>query len=280
MSSPDHRLFPDGPASALAVPRRPRALDAGLTFWLAIFTASAFSTNLGDFWVDGLELNRPSSFASLVSVCVAAIWADSRLGRRTEVFYWTAIVALRAAATNLADFLTHDLAVSYPFAAVILGGGAVLAGRFTWPGSDGRSPVVDRWYWTAMLAAGVFGTVGGRLGLAYHGPLRGCRLAFVVACRHTCGGLAVLPGCNHRVLVRGAGRALCGDAGGRCARKPACGGPRPAARDGLHGNRVPDDVAFAPRCRRAVTLRRQRSTLTPPRFMAWATQARSRGWAT
>lgn len=128
-----------------------------------MFTASAFGTNIGDFWVDGLALNRPSSFASLVSVCVIAIWADSRLGRRSEVFYWIAIVALRAAATNLADFLTHDLAVSYPLAVVILGGVAILAGRFTWPGSDGRSPVVDRWYWTAMLAAGVFGTVGGDL---------------------------------------------------------------------------------------------------------------------
>ena len=70
---------------------------------------------------------------------------------------------MRAAATNLADFLTHDLAVGYPLATAVLGGGALLAGRFTWIGSGDRSPMVDRWYWTAMLAAGVFGTVGGDL---------------------------------------------------------------------------------------------------------------------
>lgn len=162
MSFSDHRHRSSGPAEGLAATSRPRALDAGLTFWLAMFMASAFGTNLGDFWVDGLALDRLSSFASLASVCVAAIWGDSRLGRRTEGFYWIAIVALRAAATNLADFLTHDLGVSYPLAIVILGGATLLAGRFTRPGSGG-SPVIDRWYWAAMLAAGVFGTAAGDL---------------------------------------------------------------------------------------------------------------------
>lgn len=161
MSFPDQRLLPGGPADALAAPLRPRALDTGPTFWLAMFAASAFGTNLGDFWVDGLALDRPSSFAVLASVCLVAVWGDARLGRRTEAFYWVAIVALRAAATNLADFMTHDLAASYLLALVVLGGATLLAGRLTRPGLDGRSPVIDRWYWAAMLAAGVFGTVGG-----------------------------------------------------------------------------------------------------------------------
>ena len=76
-----------------------------------MFAASAFGTNLGDFWADGLALGQLGSFASLASVCAVAVWGDSRAGGRTEVFYWIAIMALRAAATNLADFLTHDLAV-------------------------------------------------------------------------------------------------------------------------------------------------------------------------
>jgi hypothetical protein len=44
---------------------------------------------------------------------IVPIQRRRRLGLRSDVCYWIAVVALRAAATNLADFLTHDLGLSY-----------------------------------------------------------------------------------------------------------------------------------------------------------------------
>ncbi len=152
---PSHQPFSAAP---------PRSLDTGLAFWCVMFLASAFGTNLGDFWVDGLALSRPVSFASLVIVCGLAIWGDRRLGLQTELCYWIAVVALRAAATNLADFLTHDLGLSYVLTTSALGAAGLLAGYKTRPSARCvGSPLIDGRYWIAMLLAGLFGTVGGDL---------------------------------------------------------------------------------------------------------------------
>lgn len=90
-----------------------RAFNASPPYWFAMFAASALGTNLGDFWVDWLYHDRPTSFASLAVICVVSIWADRRYAARSDVAYWVAIVALRAAATNVADYMTHDLALCY-----------------------------------------------------------------------------------------------------------------------------------------------------------------------
>jgi uncharacterized membrane-anchored protein len=71
---------------------------------------------------------------------------------------------MRAAATNLADILTHDLALSYVLASVLLGILTLIAARFTDPDfSRSGSPRVDGAYWTAIFIASVFGTVAGDL---------------------------------------------------------------------------------------------------------------------
>jgi uncharacterized membrane-anchored protein len=59
--------------------------------------------------------------------------------------------------------LTHDLSLSYPLVALALGALTLLAARFTQVRAGSDSPLVDGWYWVAMLLAGVFGTVGGDL---------------------------------------------------------------------------------------------------------------------
>lgn len=149
---------------AAPAPTPCRALPAGWTYWLSMFAASVLGTNLGDFWVDGLALGRPTSFASLAAICGLAIWADRHTAGRTEAYYWIAIVALRAAATNLGDTLTHDLRLGYLAVTLVLGALALLAARATRPPQPGAgSPVVDGWYWVAMLVAGIFGTTGGDL---------------------------------------------------------------------------------------------------------------------
>jgi uncharacterized membrane-anchored protein len=157
------------PSSAMALPvqngRAFRALQTGPLFWLAMLAASALGTNLGDVFAGRLGLPGAVGFGLLVASSVLAITGDWKAGRRTELYYWTAIVVLRGAATNVADFLTEDLRLGFAPVMAVLAVATLLAGARTRAGAGTRvaSPVIDGWYWTAMLVAGVFGTVGGDL---------------------------------------------------------------------------------------------------------------------
>jgi uncharacterized membrane-anchored protein len=206
-----------------------RAMDAAWPFWLAMFAASCLGTNLGDFWADAVD-GRWLSFASLCAVSACAVWADRRHWPRTEAPYWIAIVALRAAATNVADFLTHDLGFSYPVCSAALLALTVAAGMATRMGAA-ASPLIDLRYWLAMLAAGLFGTVAGdmadhALGLAGGALLCCAALAGLLLLRRRqagaawllywgavlaerCGGTSVGDSiASHRMVGLGAGRAM------------------------------------------------------------------------
>ena len=164
-----------------------RRLDAAALYWAAMFAASAFGTNLGDFWVDDVGLSRIPGFASLALLCVFATVAHARFGARTLAAYWVAIVCLRAAATNLADFLTHDLGAGFALCSLVLCVATVAAGVVTRRDSARPSiPLVDARYWIAMLLAGVFGTVAGdwashTLGLEHAAIVLGLLLLIAVA---------------------------------------------------------------------------------------------------
>jgi uncharacterized membrane-anchored protein len=139
-----------------------RALEPSPSFWFAMLAASALGTNLGDFWADTLSLGLAASFASLAVIAALLIWGDRVMGRRTELFYWLAIVILRAVATNVGDFLTDDLSVKYIVSTLALGAATLVAGAFTVPvAPNDRSPRIDLRYWGAMFLGGAFGTVGG-----------------------------------------------------------------------------------------------------------------------
>lgn len=124
---------------------------------------------------------------------------------------------MRAAATNLADIITHDLTFGYGLASVLLGVLTLIAARFTDPDfSRSGSPRVDGTYWTAMFIAGVFGTVAGDLihhsiGL-YNASAALCfALAGLILIREVRAPVsmaALLDYCN--------GRTLCRHRGGRC----------------------------------------------------------------
>ena len=144
----------------LSRPLPPRAMDVTYAYWFAMLAASAFGTNLGDLWADILFPGRFSSLASLLAICAVVVWYDRRSAARTEAGYWVAIVAMRAAATNLADIITHDLAMNYVLASALLAGLTLVAARFTHP-VRGGSPLVDSAYWVTMFIAGLFGTVAG-----------------------------------------------------------------------------------------------------------------------
>ena len=141
-----------------------RSMATTRRYWLAMLIASALGTNLGDLWSEVLLPGRCISLATLLALCVAAVAYDHRAAARNETGYWVAIVAMRAAATNLADILTHDLALGYVLVSILLAILTLIAARFTNPDpSRAGSPLVDDIYWSAMFAAGLFGTVAGDL---------------------------------------------------------------------------------------------------------------------
>lgn len=139
-----------------------RTLRPTASFWFSMLAASALGTNLGDFWADALALGLWPAFAAMAALSLAAIACDLRFGRGAEVFFWIAIVVLRAAATNIADFLTHELAVGFlPAMAVVATATLALAPFATRESSRSVSPAIDPLYWATMFMAGIFGTLGG-----------------------------------------------------------------------------------------------------------------------
>jgi uncharacterized membrane-anchored protein len=144
-----------------------------------MYAASALGTNLGDFWADALGLGLATSFASLAALSLALLLCDRRWGREREVFFWLAIVVLRASATNVGDFLTDDLAIARPVSGLAFGAATLAAG---WATQGVGSPRIDARYWFAMFLGGVFGTIGGDF--VSHGiglPLAAAALAGLLA---------------------------------------------------------------------------------------------------
>jgi uncharacterized membrane-anchored protein len=91
-----------------------------------------------------------------------------------EIYYWLAIVVARAAATDLADFATHQIKLDYLLVTgglaallivVLLVGRAAGAATIEYEerpdGCYNNIPVPNVTYWAAMVVAGLLGTVSG-----------------------------------------------------------------------------------------------------------------------
>ncbi|MBV9970387.1 MAG: hypothetical protein JO228_10410, partial [Xanthobacteraceae bacterium] len=145
------------------------AIDAG--YWAAIVAASICGTNTGDLAAGPLGMGHVGGLLPLGAIFLAIVWAEKMLDWTTVAFYWSAIIVLRTMATNIADFGTHDLKLSYPvfvlliiaFMAVLIWADRFRAGRPAAPvrGAEPRLPTVDFNYWIIMLSAGVLGTALG-----------------------------------------------------------------------------------------------------------------------
>jgi hypothetical protein len=126
-------------------------------YWVAISAASIFGANMGDFFAHALHLGHVRGIPILALLFAGLIVAERRSSRASEAYYWAVIVVLRTAATNLADFATHDLRLPYPLviaglAALLLG----LAARTTRQAAG--VPAADGCFWATMLTAGTLGT--------------------------------------------------------------------------------------------------------------------------
>lgn len=137
-------------------------------YWAAITLASIFGTNLGDFYAHESGLGIWSGLFVLAVLAALTFFAERRDRTAHEVYYWLVIIIIRTGATNIADYLAFDVKIpAIPLSIALAGLIATLAWRMTV--SDTRAelivnrelPSTGGQYWTAMLAAGVFGTVLG-----------------------------------------------------------------------------------------------------------------------
>ncbi len=139
---------------------------AGVPFWAALSAASVFGADCGDTAAHVLGLGHVRGLPFLAAAFALVLLAERRAGFRTVAFYWAAIVLLRTAATNAADFLTHDLRLGFGTVSAVL---ALLTAAFAAAhvrhavrdGTDDGKPPVGWRYWIAMALAGTLGTVGG-----------------------------------------------------------------------------------------------------------------------
>jgi uncharacterized membrane-anchored protein len=143
----------------------------GLRYWTALCLASIFGANMGDFFAHNLGLGHVAGLPFL-AVALALVFVLERIDRTVhEAFYWLAIVVVRTAATNLADFFSVDLRLAKPWVmaglAVALALSVAAAWQLSWrksvDGTDAQSNLLraDYGYWLAMLIAGTLGTVMG-----------------------------------------------------------------------------------------------------------------------
>jgi uncharacterized membrane-anchored protein len=143
----------------------------GARYWAALCLASIFGANMGDFFARNLGLGHVAGLPFL-ALALAIVVASERFDRSVhQVYYWTAIIIVRTAATNFADFACGDMKL--PRLLVIIGLAAALVAalfaswQFAWRRQSGENKALDSvlradaGYWISMFIAGALGTVIG-----------------------------------------------------------------------------------------------------------------------
>ena len=165
----------------------------GVRYWFALCLASIFGANMGDFFAHVLGLGHIKGVPFLAIALVAVLLFERRDKVAHQAYYWTAIILVRTAATNLADLAASDMKQPRPWImlvlAILLAGVAALrVPRATSIIAREKSdlPTTDSQYWLCMLVAGTLGTVLGDftagdagLGLANASIVLSCLLGFM-----------------------------------------------------------------------------------------------------
>jgi uncharacterized membrane-anchored protein len=146
--------------------------SAGSRYWVALSIASIFGANTGDFIARYLHLGHAGGLPALAVLAALIFLVERRDRTAHQGYYWGAIIVVRTAATNLADFGASDMHLGHPW--LIVGLTALLVAILAlmppakpagapdrWPFS---LPMADARYWTAMLVAGTLGTALGDFG--------------------------------------------------------------------------------------------------------------------
>jgi uncharacterized membrane-anchored protein len=150
-----------------------------LRYWVLISLASIFGTNTGDLAVRWYKqasdvvgfpilfgLKHLGPLPILVVLFVVLYFIEKLDSKKIELYFWTAIIIIRTAATNIADSLNDDVLI--PAVTTITISAILLAiGAFIWQGQrqkpiDGFfTPNSNHFYWGMMMIAGVLGTLIG-----------------------------------------------------------------------------------------------------------------------
>jgi uncharacterized membrane-anchored protein len=138
-------------------------------YWIALCLASIFGANMGDFVARNLGLGHVAGLPFLALALVIVIVSE-RFDRAVhQVYYWTAIIIVRTAATNFADFACGDMKLPRLWVIVGLAAALAIAVIASWQlvwrrlSDKGGGSVLraDTGYWVSMFIAGTLGTVIG-----------------------------------------------------------------------------------------------------------------------
>jgi uncharacterized membrane-anchored protein len=140
----------------------------GPRYWTALCIASIFGANMGDFFAHDVGLGHVAGLPFL-ALALALVMAAERFDRmRHHFYYWCAIIIVRTAATNFADFAAGDLKLPRLWVivtlAALLTGAVALSWQFVWRQRTHKADAVlcaDLSYWVCMFLAGTLGTVIG-----------------------------------------------------------------------------------------------------------------------
>jgi uncharacterized membrane-anchored protein len=140
----------------------------GPRYWTALCLASIFGANMGDFFAHDLGLGHVAGLPFLAAALLAVLLAERFESLRHEVYYWTAIIVVRTAATNFADYAAGDLKLPRIWVmavlTVLLIAAVWASWHFAWRRETDKSDAVlraDLGYWVCMFLAGTLGTEAG-----------------------------------------------------------------------------------------------------------------------
>jgi uncharacterized membrane-anchored protein len=148
---------------------QPNHLPAlGTRYWSALCLASIFGANMGDLFARNLGLGHVAGLPFLAAA-LAIVMVIERFDRmRHQIYYWVAIIIVRTAATNFADFAAGDLKLPrigvMAALALILIVALWMSWQFAWRRVANKADDVlraDLGYWVCMFLAGTLGTVIG-----------------------------------------------------------------------------------------------------------------------
>jgi uncharacterized membrane-anchored protein len=140
-------------------------------YWTAILLASMCGTNLGDVFPKLLGLAPAVELAILAAAFASLMLVDRLLPRGVEAIYWLSILAVRGAATAIADASIDRLHFGFaPTTLAFAGLMAALLLAYRRAPSGPQLPAGGL-FWLTMLTAGTLGTlIGDGLGRAVPSP--------------------------------------------------------------------------------------------------------------
>jgi len=148
---------------------QPNHLPAmGVRYWSALCLASIFGANMGDYFARNLGLGHLAGLPFLAAALAIVIAAERFDRMRHQSYYWIAVIIVRTAATNFADFACGDMKLPRLWVmaalAILLVATVWLSWQFAWRWLADKTDNVlraDLGYWVCMFIAGTLGTVMG-----------------------------------------------------------------------------------------------------------------------